>query len=149
MKVSKVLHQQCVINGWLDPYTCSNPAALGVAVRRPNLAYVFEPASVDQNFVDAVDSLGLPVAFSMSSGIAETILSRKSHYETSIVFQPRGISIPVVNSLSDVPARSSEIKHSLGCLVLKEGIVLLWGDSAEKAISTGTEVEQILMEAVR
>jgi hypothetical protein len=59
------------------------------------------------------------------------------------------MSIPVVDSLSSIPARSSELKHSIGCLVRKEGIVLLWADSVERAISKGTEVEQMLMEAVR
>jgi hypothetical protein len=122
---------------------------LGVAVRRLNHDYIFEPASVDQNFIVAVGSLDLPVAFSMSSNITETVLSQKSQYQTSVTIQARGISIPVVDSLSSIPARSSEIKHSLGCLVRKEGIVLLWADTVERAISKGTDVEQMLMEAVR
>jgi hypothetical protein len=122
---------------------------LGVAVRRLNHDYIFEPASVDQNFIVAVSSLDLPVAFSMSSNITETVLSQKSQYQTSVTIQARGISIPVVDSLSSIPARSSEIKYSLGCLVRKEGIVLLWADTVERAISKGTDVEQMLMEAVR
>ena len=149
LKASKYLHQQCISNKWLDPYTCSNPAALGVAIRRPNHDYIFEPASVDQNFIAAVGSLELPVAFSMSSNITETVLGQRSQYQTSVTIQARGISIPIVDSLSSIPARSSEIKHSLGCLVRKEGIVLLWADTVERAISKGTDVEQMLMEAVR
>jgi hypothetical protein len=122
---------------------------LGVAIRRPNHDYIFEPASVDEDFIVAVGSLGLPFAFSMSSSITETALSQRSQYETSVTIQARGISIPVVDSLSGIPARSSEIKHSLGCWVRKEGILLLWADTVEKAISNGTDVEQMLMEAVR
>lgn len=97
----------------------------------------------------AVGSLDLPVAFSMSSNVTETALSQKSQYQTAVTIHARGISIPVVDSLASVPARISEIKHSFGCLVRKEGIVLIWAESVESAILRGTDVEQMLMEAVR
>jgi hypothetical protein len=122
---------------------------VGVAIRRANQDYVFEPDSVDPHFTAAVRSIGLPVAFSMSSDITSTVFGRIPPYQTSIAIQARGINIPVVDSLESILLRRSEIKHSPGCLVRNEGIVLLWANSVESAIANGSDVEQMLMETVR
>jgi hypothetical protein len=122
---------------------------MGVAIRRANQDYIFEPDSVDPHFMTAVRSIGLPVAFSMSSNITSMVFSRIPPYKTSITIEARGINIPVVDSLASIPLRGYEIKQSPGCLVRKDGVVLLWANTVESAISNGSDVEQMLMETVR
>jgi hypothetical protein len=102
-----------------------------------------------EQMMTAIRSIGLPVAFSMSSDITSTVFAQISPYQTEIVIQPRGTRIPVVNSLQDIPARSFEIKQSLACLVKEENIVLLWANTLEGASPHGSDVEQMLMETVR
>jgi hypothetical protein len=134
---------------WLEESGCFNSAVLGVAIRRPDDDYTFEPAAMDEQMMTVICSIGLPVAFSMSSDITSTIFSQISPYQTELVIQPRGTRIPVVDSLQGIAARSFEIKQSLACLVKEENIVLLFANTVESALPHGSDVEQMLMEAVR
>lgn len=143
------LYKQCEASKWLEESGCFNSAVLGVAIRRPDEDYAFEPASMDQQMMTAIRSIGLPVAFSMSSDIASTVFTQISPYQTELVIQPRGTRIPVINSLQAIPARSFEIKQSLACLVKEENIVLILANTVESALPHGAHVEQMLMETVR
>jgi hypothetical protein len=96
----------------------------------------------------AIRSIGLPVAFSMSSDITSTVFSQISPYQTELVIQPRGTRIPIVDSLPGIPARSFEIRQSFACLVKEENIVLILANTAESALPHGRDVEQMLMETV-
>jgi hypothetical protein len=97
----------------------------------------------------AIRSIGLPVAFTMSSDITATVFAQISPHQNEIIIQPRGVRIPVVNSLKLVPSRAFEVKQSLGCLVREENIVLLCANTMESAVPHGSDIEQMLMETVR
>lgn len=122
---------------------------LGVAVQRPDDEYTFEPASLENLMMNTIRSVGLPVAFSMSSDITSTVFAQISPYQTELVIQPRGTRIPIVGSLQDIAERSFEIRQSMTCLVKEENLVLLWSHTAENAFPHGRDVEQMLMETVR
>jgi hypothetical protein len=96
----------------------------------------------------AIRSIGLPVAFTMSSDITSTVFAQISPHQKEIVIQPRGVRIPVINSLKAIPSRAFEIKQSLVCLVREERIILLCANAMESASSHGSDVEQMLMETV-
>lgn len=147
-KVAFNLHKHCEASKWLEESECSNPAALGVAIRRPDSEYTFEPASMSQDVKVAMSSIGLPIAWTMSSDITSAVFAQVSHYQTEIVIQPRGTRIPVVSSLQNVPTRISEIKQIFACLVREEKIVLLFANTWEAASSQGSDIEQMLMETV-
>ena len=104
---------------------------------------------MNEQMIIAIRSIGLPVAFTMSSDITSTVFAQISPYQTEIVIQPRGNRIPIVNSLQDVPARCFEIKQNHACLVREENIVLLWANTVEDTSPHGSDVEQMLMETVR
>jgi hypothetical protein len=96
----------------------------------------------------AIRSIGLPVAFTMSSDITATVFAQISPHQNEIIIQPRGVRIPVVSGLKIVPSRAFEIKQSLACLVREERIVLLFANMVESAVPHGSDVEQMLMETV-
>jgi hypothetical protein len=121
---------------------------LGVAIQRPNNEFNFEPASMDEKIKTAVRIIGLPVAFSMASGITSSLFSQISPYQTEIIIQPRGTRIPVIASLDNLPARSFEIRQALVCLVMKEKIAVVWANNLESAFPRGSDVEHMLMETV-
>lgn len=148
-KAAHHLHQQCEASKWLEESNCFNSAVLGVAIRRPDDDYTFEPASMEQRMMTAIRCIGLPVAFSMSSDITSTVFTQISPYQTELVIQPRGTRIPIVDSLLSIPSRSFEIRQSLACLVKEENVVLLLANTAESALAHGRDVEQMLMETVR
>lgn len=143
------LYKQCEASKWLEESGCFNSAVLGVAIRRSDQDYTFEPASMDQQMMTAIRDIGLPVAFSMSSDITSTVFTQISPYQTELIIQPRGTRIPIINSLQDIPARRFEIKQSLACLVKEENIVLLLANNVESAFPHGSNIEQMLMETVR
>ena len=148
-KVALDLHKHAEASKWLEESECSSPAALGVAILQQNNEYTFEPASMSQDVRLAINSIGLPITFTMSSEISSAVFAQISQYQTEIVIQPRGTRIPVVNSLQDIPTRIGEIKQIFACLVKKEKIVMLFANTLEGATSQAYDIEQMLMETVR
>jgi hypothetical protein len=148
-EIANHVHQQCEESHWLARSKCSNPAALGVGVRRHDGDYSFSPSVIAPSMVAAIRSIGLPVAFTMSSDITATVFAQISPHQNEIIIQPRGVRIPVISSLKLVPSRAFEIKQSLACLVREEKIVLLCANAIEGAVTHGSDVEQMLMETVR
>lgn len=147
-KAAQELYKQCQDLTWLDASCCVNPTNLGVAIRRPDNEYAFEPAAMEKRMKIAIGNLGMPVAFSMSSDITSAVFDQISPYQTEIVIQPRGTRIPVVGSLGDVRDRIPEVKQVYTCLVREEKLVLLWANNVEGLVSHGSHVEQMLMETV-
>ena len=148
-EIAHHLYEQCETSRWLEESESFNSAVLGVAIRRSDYDYIFEPASMDELMMTAIRSIGLPVAFSISSEITSAVFTQISPYQTELVIQLRGVRIPVVDSLRGIPDRSFEIKQSLACLVKKENIALILANTVESAIPHGSDVEQMLMETVR
>lgn len=97
----------------------------------------------------AMTSIGLPVAFTMSSEITSAVFAQVSTYQTEIIIQHRGIKIPIVTSIRDVPIRISEIKQIFACLLREERVVLLFSNNPNGADARGSNTEQMLMETVR
>jgi hypothetical protein len=122
---------------------------LGVAIRTPDQNYSLEPASLAPKIIQAVHIIDVPVSFTMSSDITSNVFAQISPYQTEVAIQTRGVKIPVVNSLGEVPERRFQISQSMACLVRDENVILLWGYSVETAIQHGSNIEQMLMEMVR
>jgi hypothetical protein len=151
LEIAQLLHEECIASIWLEPLECSNPALLGVAVRGPNNDYTFEPAFMDQKMKTAVEQIGHPVVFSMSSEFTSSLFrfsQKMSPYQTELIIQPRGTKIPVIDSLDNITSRIKEIKESFACLVKDESIALIWANNAENAKARGSDFEQMMMETV-
>jgi hypothetical protein len=119
---------------------------IGVAVRLPDGNYTTEPANIDPQFYKVLQNLSSKVAFTMSSEITAALIDQISPFQTEIQVQPRGIRIPVVQSLAELASGTTNVtKKSYMCVLRSERVVLVWNDSVEGILTHGTDVESIIV----
>jgi hypothetical protein len=151
--MAKFLHRRCQQAKWLEPaedeYGIVDDDAsqrLGVMVRRPDGLYTAEPLFIHQTIVKAVERLGVPVAFTMSSEITSSLLQQVTPLQTELTLNPRGFTLPIVASVRDIATtRSTVTKEAFMCLCREEKFVLVWGDSIPGILAHGTDVETRLL----
>jgi hypothetical protein len=152
----KYLYRKCYESKWLEPtdddFGLSDGGAsnLGVLLRRPDGAYTADPMFLNGELVKAVERLGVPVAFTMSSDIVQTLLSTVTPFQTEICLDPRGFVLPIVNSIRDlISGKSSVNREAYICLCRSEKYVLVWSDSVQGVLAHGADVETRLLGLVR
>lgn len=145
----KYLHKKCVQQKWLEPSEDefgiieSSVARLGVLVRRPDGVYTAEPMFIGPDVVQAVEALGVNVAFTMSSEIIGQLLQQTPPLQTEIPLDPQGAAtLPVVGSVEDIASGKATLrKYSYMCLCRNERFVLVWGNTVPGIIAHGTDIE--------
>jgi hypothetical protein len=122
---------------------------VGIMMKLADHRWSVEPANLHEDTIQAIDSLDAVIAFTMVSEITATLFRQISPYQTEIVIQPRGIKIPIVNTLEDVfyLATTKRLDGS-ACLVRRQRVVLVWSNMVESILPHGAEVEKLLLEAV-
>jgi hypothetical protein len=152
----KFLFRRCLQSNWLEPaeedigVVDAGPPNLGVMLRRPDGIYTAEPMFINQDVVKAVERLGVAVAFTMSSEITHALLQQITPFQTELTLDPRGFTLPIVNSAKDLTSRTSPItKDAYICLCRSEKLVLVWGDSVKGILAHGTDIETRLLGLVR
>jgi hypothetical protein len=130
--------------------SCNTPAALGVAMRMPNSdMYTTEPSDLSLPMVNAIRALGPAVGVGLASEITAAAFLQLSPYQTVLNVQPRGISIPILNSLDDVPAAAASIRGNFACMLRQEKVLLLWSNAVESILQHAADVETKLLGSVR
>lgn len=152
----KYVYRKCYDSKWLelaeDEYGQNEGGTsnLGVLLRRPDGVYTADPMFLNPDLVKAVEKLAVPVAFTMSSDIVQTLLSTVTPFQTEISLDPRGFVLPIVNSVKDIAfSRSSITKEAYVCLCRNERYVLVWSDSVQGVLAHGADVETRLLGLVR
>jgi hypothetical protein len=148
----KYLYRKCYESKWLEPteddFGLSDGGAsnLGVLLRRPDGMYTADPLFLNSELVKAVERLAVPVAFTMSSDIVQTLLSSVTPFQTEISLDPRGFVLPIVNSVKELASpKSSVTKEAYICLCRSEKYVLVWSDSVQGVLAHGSDVETRLL----
>lgn len=151
----KYLYRKCHQAKWLEPVEDdsilkdSDLPSLGVVLRRPDGIYVTEPLALDTQILKVVERLALPVAFTMSSEITSLLLQQISPFQTEITLDPRGLILPVVNSVREIGLERPDVtRESYFCLCREEKYVLVWSDSANVVITHGQDVEARLLGSI-
>ncbi|KAF1992476.1 hypothetical protein K402DRAFT_416135 [Aulographum hederae CBS 113979] len=151
----RYLHRKCTEAKWLEPaedeYGIVDGGAtnLGVILRRPDGVYTAEPMFMSNDTAQAVETLGVVVAFTMSSDITNSLLGQIGPLQTEISLDPRGFVLPIINSVKDIAAgRANITKEAYICLCRQERFILVWADSAQNILAHGTEVETRLLSLV-
>jgi hypothetical protein len=134
--VQKFLHRRCSQAKWLEPpedeygVVDGGAANLGVLLRRSDGIYTGEPLFLNTDLVRAVERLGVAVAFTMSSEITQALLQQITPFQTEFSLDPRGFTLPIVNSVHDIATGKSTVtRDSYVCLCRQERMVLVWGDT--------------------
>jgi hypothetical protein len=145
----RYLHKQCKQSGWLNDLENTDPNMVGIMMKLVDHSRSVEPISLHADIIQAIDSLDGVIAFTMVSEITTALFRQISPYQTEIVIQPRGIKIPIVDTLEDVVYLSTT-KRLIGsaCLVRKHRFVLVWSNMVESILPHGAEVEKLILEAV-
>ena len=148
----KYLYRKCYEAKWLEPteddfgLSDGGTSNLGVMLRRPDGVYTADPMFLNSDLIRTVEKLGVPVAFTMSSDIVQTLLSTVTPFQTEICLDPRGFVLPIVNSVKDlVSPKSTVTKEAYICLCRNERYVLVWSDSVAGVLGHGADVETRLL----
>lgn len=148
----KYLHKKCVQSKWLEPSEEDLDLAdrgfstLGVALRRQDRSLATEPRQLSNAFVQAVERLEVPVAFTMSSEISQSLIQQLSPYQRFVPLGDSGLTLPIVNSLKDLGVMVS--RASYACVCLEERIIVLWTDNPQGILAHGSDIESLLVGAV-
>ena len=152
----KYLHKRCTQHKWLElpseelnvdslPGGPGTPY-LGVMLRRSPGSYASEPLHISSELLGAVQRLGAPVAFTMSSEITEILFQQITPLQTEVLLDPLGTVLPVVNSINDIcTGKSSVPQDAFMCACRQERLVLVWSDSAQGLVAHGGDVETKLV----
>jgi len=153
----KYLFRKGTEYGWFEPSdgelddstTGARPADRGVVLRRPDGEYTVEPMFLHPDLVCAVDFLRATVAIAMASDITHSLLEQITPLQTEITLDPRGLILPIVNSVRNIASGESAVgKDSYMCLCREEQFLLLWSDTAQSIISHGQEIEARLLSVI-
>jgi len=156
----KYLHKRCIQHKWLESPSeelnvdslSGGPGTprLGVMLRRSPGSYASEPLNISSELLGAVQRLGAPVAFTMSSEITEILFQQITPLQTEVLLDPLGTVLPVVNSINDIwTGKSSVSQDAFMCACRQERLVLVWSDSAQGLVAHGGDVETKLVGLVR
>jgi hypothetical protein len=156
----KYLHKRCTQHKWFEPPSeelnvnslsdMSGTPCLGVMLRRSPGSYASEPLNISSELLRAVQRLGAPVAFTMSSEITEALFQQITPLQTEVLLDPLGTVLPIANSISDMCAGKSLVSQdAFMCACRQERLVLVWSDSAQGLVAHGTDVETKLVGLVR
>ena len=152
VQMVKFLYRRCSQAKWLEPpedeYGVIDGGAtnLGVLLRRTDGLYTAEPLFLNPDLVGAVERLGVPVAFTMSSEIIYALLHQVGPLQTDLSLDPRGFVLPVVQSVKEIAIENSLVsRESYVCLCRHERLVLVWGETVPSILAHGTDVETKLL----
>jgi hypothetical protein len=156
----KYLHKRCVQHKWFEPPSeelnanslSGGPgtSCLGVMLRRSPGSYASEPLNIPPELLGALQRLGAPVAFTMSSEITEVLFQQITPLQTEVLLDPLGSVLPIVNSINDIcTGKSSVSQDAFMCACRQERFVLVWCDSAQGLVAHGSDVETKLVGLVR
>lgn len=151
--MAQFLYRRFAAYGWLEQNQRAEvPEFLGIIIRVKNgdsIEYISEPQTVDYNIKTICANLDLAVIFTMSSEITHLLFTRISKDESEITLPRNNITIPVVESLQVLARDGTGVRRrDFCCLVRKEKVVLVWGNSAEEIIVRGSDVESKLISSV-
>src|SRR5271170_6576188 len=156
----KYLYKRCMQHKWLEPpseelnvdSSSGGPgtSCLGVMLRRSPGSYISQPLNISSELLGAVQRLGVPVAFTMSSETTEVLFQRITPLQTEVSLDPWGTVLPIVNSANDIcTGKSSVSQDAFMCAFREEQLVLVWGDSPQGLVAQGDDVETKLVGLVR
>jgi hypothetical protein len=130
----KYLYKRCMQQKWFEP-----PGS-----------FASEPLSIPSELLGAVQRLGAPVAFTMSSEITGVLFQQITPLQTEVLLDPLGSVLPIVNSINDIcTGKSSISQDTFMCACRQERFVLVWCDSAQGLVAHGSDVETKLVGLVR
>ena len=159
-QMTKYLHKRCTQHKWLEPPSEElnvdslpggpGTSCLGVMLRRSPGSYASEPLNISSELLGAVQRLGAPVAFTMSSEVTEMLFQQITPLQTEVLLDPLGTALPIVNSINDICTRKSSVSQDdFMCACRQERLVLVWSDSAQGLVGHGGDVETKLVGLVR
>lgn len=151
-QMAKFLYRRCSQAKWLEPpedeygVIDGGAANLGVLLRRTDGLYTAEPLFLNPDLARAVERLGVPVAFTMSSEIVYALLQQVGPLQTELSLDPRGFVLPIVQSVKEIATEHSSVsRESYVCLCKQERLVLVWGDTVPSILAHGTDIETKLL----
>jgi hypothetical protein len=120
----------------------AQPSRLGITIRRPDHVYISEPADLSSNIVEAVERLGVPAAFTMSSEVVSTLLDQITPLQTEVALASEGFTVPIVKSVTQVGIPNGRVSPAHWvCLCREEKCLLVWADSVKNLLQHGSDVE--------
>jgi hypothetical protein len=142
--MTKFLHSKVSANGWfkVDPPT----RPLGVLVHQSSGGYVTEPRDLSPLLVQAVEKLGVEVAFTISTETTEAIFDVIQDNDHEIVLGDKS-QLQIIDSMSDMARIGlTQVGKSQHAALLKaERILLVWHDDVDQVLLQATKIEEKLL----
>ena len=118
----------------------------GVILQREDGSYVTHPPQLNDNIVEAVLRLDVPIAFTMSSEITHTLLRQVNPGQTQYGDPRSGITLPVIESVESLANGNVNVpRDGFICLCRREQFVLVWGSTVESILAQGNDIETWLV----
>ncbi|KAK3679131.1 hypothetical protein LTR78_000691 [Recurvomyces mirabilis] len=151
--MAKYLYKQVNNHQWLEPMEDDMGNQIqslgvdrGVVLQRDDGGYAAYPNQLNEQVVEAVLRLDVPIAFTMSSEVTHTLLRQVTPDQTQYGDPRSGITLPIVESVESLASgRVSVPRDGFICLCKREQFVLVWGSTVESILAQGTDIETWLV----
>lgn len=118
----------------------------GVVLQREDGSYVTYPPQLNDQIVELVLRLDVPIAFTMSSEVVQALLRQTPPEQTQLGDPRSGIMLPVVESVQSVASGEVNVpRDGFLCLCRQEQFVLVWGSTVESILAQGADIETWLI----
>jgi hypothetical protein len=152
--MSQFLYRRLLERGWLQPdgkAASTSPRGIVMRVEQEDedTRYIVNPSGVSEDLEIISSKLNLAVMFTMSSDITNIILTRIGKTDSEITLSPNSITVPIVDSLSDISRDGAGVRRrDFCCFVREERVVLVWSNTADELMLRASDVESKLMSSV-
>ncbi|EMC92654.1 hypothetical protein BAUCODRAFT_151069 [Baudoinia panamericana UAMH 10762] len=151
--MAKYLYKQVANNQWFEPMeddignkVHSLNVDRGVVIQRDDGAYLTYPPQLNEQVLEAVLRLDVPIAFTMSSEVTHTLLRQTTPEQTQVGDPRSGVTLPVVDSVESLASGRVQVpREGFICLCRKEQFVLVWGSTVESILVQGNDIETWLV----
>lgn len=138
------LANQISVRGWIPPNINAEASrGFGVLLRRSRGHYVYLPDNIRLLLLEAVQRLNVGVAITIKPHMLEGIIAGLQYGQRELRMKD-GSQLQIIDSLASITI-SSVKKFQFGCLLRKEGMLLVWQDNLQQILSHAQKMEDKLL----
>jgi hypothetical protein len=119
----------------------------GVLLRKSRSNYVTAPLNISPELLAAVRKINVEVAFTMQTDTIDAVLGSLEPYQSELRL-PNGSQLQIVESFGDLMSTSIK-KFQYACLIVQEGLLLVWHDDIQQILPHASLLEEKLLSLVK
>ncbi|KAK9413593.1 hypothetical protein SUNI508_11802 [Seiridium unicorne] len=146
--MAKIIARRATLLGWFEESVSRETPDDGsyacVALKDSQGQYALMPQDTSASVLKAIATIDEAAIMSLISETSSKVIDNITPGQKYLLVESTGARIPIIPSLDDVFVGLAHT--SSACIVLREGLVLLWSSEADHLLNTASEVERQLLE---